>query len=62
LPDQILLGYELTQHPKEGTLSNNEAVETRVQNMVKKREQAIDAINQTAWTKQTLTSQYKLGD
>jgi hypothetical protein len=29
---------------------------------MKKREQAIDAINQTAQTKQALTSQYKLGD
>jgi hypothetical protein len=49
-------------HPKEGTPSNNEAMETRVQSVMKKREQAIDAINQTARTKQTLTSQYKLGD
>jgi hypothetical protein len=43
-------------------LSNNEAVETRVQNTIEKRAQAIDAINQTAQTKQTLTSQHKLGD
>jgi hypothetical protein len=41
---------------------NNEAAETRVQNMIRKREQAIDAINQTMWMKQTLTSQYKLED
>jgi hypothetical protein len=47
-PNQILLGYELTLHPEEGAPSNNEAAETRVQNAMRKREQAIDAINQTA--------------
>jgi hypothetical protein len=61
-PNQILLGYELTLHPEEDVPSNNKAVETRVQNAMKKREQAVDAINQTAQTKQALTSQYKLGD
>jgi hypothetical protein len=61
-PNQILLGYELMLHPEESTPSNNEAAETRVQNAIRKREQAIDAINQTARTKQTLTSQYKLED
>jgi hypothetical protein len=61
-PNQILLGYELTLHPEEGAPSNNEAMETRVQNTMRKREQAIDAINQTTRTKQTLTSQYKLRD
>jgi hypothetical protein len=44
-PNQILLGYELTLHPEEGALSNNEAIEMRVQNMMEKRMQAIDAIN-----------------
>jgi hypothetical protein len=48
LPNQILLGYELTLHPSEGTLSNNEAAETRIKSMIEKRTQAIDAINQTA--------------
>jgi hypothetical protein len=47
-PNQILLGYELTLQPEEDTPSNNEAVETRVQNIKEKRAQAIDAINQTA--------------
>jgi hypothetical protein len=47
-PNQILLGYELTLHPVEDAPSNNEAVETRVQNVIEKRAQAIDAINQTA--------------
>jgi hypothetical protein len=61
-PNQTLLGYELTLHPEEGAPSNNKAVETRVQNMTEKRAQAIDAINQTAWTKQTLMSQHKVGD
>jgi hypothetical protein len=36
-PNQILLGYELTLQPEENALFNNEAVETRVQNMKEKR-------------------------
>jgi hypothetical protein len=60
--NQILLGYELTLQPEEDTPSNNEAVETRVQNMKEKRAQAIDAINQTARSKQVMTSQYKQGE
>jgi hypothetical protein len=32
-------------HLKEGIPLNNEAVETRIQNVTRKREQAIDAIN-----------------
>jgi hypothetical protein len=45
LPNQIFLGYELTLHPEEGIPSNNEAAETRVQNMMEKRAQAVNAIN-----------------
>jgi hypothetical protein len=48
--------------PEKDTPSNNEAMETRVQNMKEKRAQAIDAINQAAQTKQIMTSQYKLGE
>jgi hypothetical protein len=44
-PNQILLGYKLTLQPEEGDPSNNEAAETRIQNMKEKRAQAIDAIN-----------------
>jgi hypothetical protein len=47
-PNQILLAYKLTLQPEEDALSNNEAVETWVQNMKEKRAQAIDAINQAA--------------
>jgi hypothetical protein len=61
-PNQILLGYELTLQPEEGTPSNNKAVETRVQNMKEKRAQVIDAINRVAQTKQVITLQYKLGE
>jgi hypothetical protein len=61
-PNQILLGYKLMLHPEEGTLSNNEAAKTRVQNIIEKRAQAINAINQVAQTKQAITSQYKLGE
>jgi hypothetical protein len=61
-PNQILLGYELTLQLEEGTPSNNEAVETQVQNLKEKRAQAIEAINRAAQMKQALTSQYKLGE
>jgi hypothetical protein len=61
-PNQILLGYEVTLQPKEETLSNNEAAEMRIQNMKEKRVQTIDAINQTAQSKQILTSQYRQGE
>jgi hypothetical protein len=44
LSNQILLGYELTLQPEEDTPSNNEAIETRVQNIKEKRAQAINAI------------------
>jgi hypothetical protein len=62
LPNQILLGYKLTLQPEEDTPSNNEAVETRVQNMKEKRAQAIDAINQAARSGQVMTSQYRQGE
>jgi hypothetical protein len=62
LPNQILLGYELTLHPKEGAPSNNEATETRIQNTIEKRAQAINAINLITQTKQAIMSQYKLGE
>jgi hypothetical protein len=61
-PNQILLGHKLTLQPEEDTSSNNEAVETRIQNMKEKRVQAINAINQAVQTKQVMTSQYKLGE
>jgi hypothetical protein len=60
--NQILLGYELTLQPGEDTSSNNEAMETQIQNMKEKRVQAIDAINQAAQTEQAMTLQYKLGE
>jgi hypothetical protein len=61
-PNQILLGYEPMLQSEEDTPSNNEAVETQVQNMKEKRAQAIDAINHTAQAKQVMTLQYKLGE
>jgi hypothetical protein len=45
LPNQILLGHELTLHLSQGTLSNNEVTKTQIKNMMEKRAQAIDAIN-----------------
>jgi hypothetical protein len=61
-PNQIPLGYEPTLQPEGDISSNNEAAETRVQNMKEKRAQAIDAINQTAQSKQVMTSQYRQGE
>jgi hypothetical protein len=61
-PNQILLGYKLALQPEKDTPSNNEAIETQVQNMKEKRAQAIDAINHAAQAKQVMTSQYKLGE
>jgi hypothetical protein len=34
-------------HPREDASSNNEAAETRIEDMIEKQAQAIDAINQT---------------
>jgi hypothetical protein len=49
----------MTLQPEEDTPSNNEAAKARVQSMKEKRAQAIDAINQTAQSGQTMMSQYK---
>jgi hypothetical protein len=62
LPNQILLGYELTLQPEEDTPSNNEAVNEQIQNVKEKRAQAIDAINRTAQSKQVMMSQYMIGE
>jgi hypothetical protein len=56
------LGYELTLHPEEDTPLNNKAMVKQIQNMKERRVQAIDAINRTAQPKQTMMSQYKLGE
>jgi hypothetical protein len=61
-PNQVLLGYELMLQPEEDTPSNNEAANTRVQNVREKRAQAIDAINQAARSKQVMMSQYRPGE
>jgi hypothetical protein len=50
-PNWILLGYELTLHPEENVPLNNEAAKMRVQNMIEKRAQAVDTINQMVQTK-----------
>jgi hypothetical protein len=60
--NQILLGHELMLQSGEDTPSNNETMETRIQNMKEKRAQAINAINRATQTKQAMTPQYKLGE
>jgi hypothetical protein len=62
LPNQILLGYEVTLHPEEETPSNSEAIEMRIKDMVEKRAQAVNAINQTTQKGQVILVQYKLGE
>jgi transposase InsO family protein len=61
-PNQILLGYETKLIPESEVPSNNEAAENRIRNMLEKRAQAIDAINQTSKGKQLIPSQYRLGE
>ena len=47
-PNQILLGYEPTLNPLEGTTSNNQSVEERITEMTKRRREATQALNQVA--------------
>jgi hypothetical protein len=49
-------------HPEDETPSNNKTVEMRLKNVIDKRMQAINAINQTAQTGQMIPSQYRLGE
>ena len=61
-PNQILLGYETTLIPSETPSSNNEAAQGRSELLIRKREQAIDAINRTARSHEVIPPQFQLGD
>src|SRR6266704_2789696 len=60
-PNQILLGYDITLNPEVEFQSTNETVEERLETMKQKREQAIEALNETARKSGTPTAQYKKG-
>ena len=47
LPNQILLGYDLSLIPSESTVSNNDLMKKCMETLLEKRAQAIDAINQS---------------
>jgi hypothetical protein len=61
-PNQILLGYKTHLFPTTTPPSNNDMAQNRIQTMMEKRAQAIDAINTTAKLKQAILSQFKVGD
>jgi hypothetical protein len=62
LPNQILLGYDIQITPATMNKSNYGLAENQLQTMLKRWQQAIEALNQTAG--QVLTSEglYKQGD
>ena len=61
-PNQILLGYEPGLIPLETPVSPNEIAQERVELLLEKRAQAIDAINKAAKAGQTIPPQFHLGD
>jgi hypothetical protein len=61
-PNQILFRFEMTLLPSETPPSNNQMVEDRIKELTKKRNQAIDVINQTLKGKQVIPSQYQVGN
>ena len=61
-PNQILLGYETKLIPTETGESTNEAMERRLETMIKKRLAAIDTINHMAKARAPILSQYRLRD
>ena len=62
LPNQILLGYDLSLIPSGSPTSNNDLVKKHMETLLEKRAQAIDAINQSAKKDQEGIAKYKLGD
>ena len=61
-PNHILLGYDLSLIPSGKVVTNNDLVEKRMETLLEKRAQAIDAINQSAKRDQGGTPKYKVGD
>ena len=61
-PNQILLGYDLSLIPSGNSTLNSDLVEKRMEALLEKQAQAIDAINQVAKRDQGGMAWYKLGD
>jgi hypothetical protein len=61
LPNQVLLGYDITLNPETTTETPNQSAEERINTMTQRWEQAIHAINQTVETTGKPTAQYKKG-
>jgi hypothetical protein len=61
-PNQILLGYEPKLIPSETPPSNNITAQQRVETLLEKRAQAVDAINQSAKKGQVIPSRFKIND
>jgi hypothetical protein len=62
LLNQTLLGYELKLIPSEMPPSNNVTAQQRVETLLEKRAQAVDAINQSAKKGQVIPSHFKIND
>jgi hypothetical protein len=62
LPNQILLGYDTQLTPATIGKSNNGLAEDRLQTMLERRQQAIEALNRTAGQAPTTGQLYKQGD
>jgi phage terminase large subunit GpA-like protein len=56
------MGYEPTLVPSETPPSNNETVEQRIQELMKRQAQAVDAINRHVKGNGTVEKQYSIGD
>ena len=61
-PNDILFGYEPNLAPQNSLLANNEAAQQRIELLKEKRTQAIDAINKTARSGQTIPLQFQVGN
>jgi len=61
-PNEMLIGYETKLVPTDAPTTNNETVQQRIQLLVQKREQAIQAINRAAKEGQSIPSRFKVGD
>jgi len=61
-PNQILLGYEPSLHPGRIPASTNQTAEDRINEMIKRWKEAIDALNRVAYKPAPLQDQYRVGD
>src|SRR6267142_4739008 len=62
LPNQILLGYEITLIPSEMSSSNNQSAKDWIKNLMEYQAQAIDALNKATKGDGSIPEQYSIGD